>query len=272
MIRLISGFLFVGFFMFSACNNATNKQEALQQSVTKNTEHSDAVNTKVSKDESANNDSNYFKASGAEPFWGLEINEKLIVFKTPTDSINMPHAEPILAQDSNVKRYNIETESTEMTIQISQTDCVNDMSGKVSSYSVTIDYNKKAEAESQKLKGCGYYVTDYRLQDIWILETLKGKIITKADFKQEFPTIDIKTSENTFSGFAGCNKMNGKLFFEKGLLRFTNIVTTEMLCEPNNKESEFLKALQSSTTYAIENNRLTLSNPSGITIVFKKTD
>jgi heat shock protein HslJ len=45
-----------------------------------------------------------------------------------------------------------------------------------------------------------------------------------------------------------------------------------MACQQGNKEAEFLKTLQSSTTYSIENNRLTLSNPSGKLIVFKKVD
>jgi len=60
-------------------------------------------------------------------------------------------------------------------------------------------------------------------------------------------------------------------FFEKGLLRFTNIITTKMMCQ-NNKEDEFLKALKSATSYKIENNRLWLSNPDKLLVVFKKVD
>jgi heat shock protein HslJ len=45
-----------------------------------------------------------------------------------------------------------------------------------------------------------------------------------------------------------------------------------MACPQGNKEGEFLKALQSTTTYSIGNNQLTLSNPSGKLAVFKKVD
>lgn len=45
-----------------------------------------------------------------------------------------------------------------------------------------------------------------------------------------------------------------------------------MACTENNKEDEFIKALQSNTSYSIENNRLTLSNRSGKLLVFKKVD
>ena len=214
----------------------------------------------------------YFVASGTEPFWSLSISEDLITYTTPSDSIVFPHTDPILAQDSNVKRYDVETASSKLTFQIVQAECTNAMSGKVSPYKVSVDLKKGTASEVKELEGCGDYKTDYRLHDIWVLETLNGKTSTKVDFSKELPMMEIKAAENTFSGFAGCNRMNGILFYEKGVLRFTNVATTRMLCASNNKETEFLKALQSSTTYTIENNRLTLSNPSGILIVFKKID
>jgi heat shock protein HslJ len=45
-----------------------------------------------------------------------------------------------------------------------------------------------------------------------------------------------------------------------------------MTCGPKNKEDQFLKALQSSTTYEIKDNRLYLSNPDGVKVIFKKID
>ncbi|MDC7999845.1 META domain-containing protein [Aequorivita todarodis] len=238
----------------------------------KKVEKSSADNLEMANGKPVNTKSSYFIASGTEPFWSLEFNAEFIVYKTPTDSLKFPHTNPIIAQDGNVKRYDLESEFGKMIIQISQTACTNAMSGKVSPYSVTIEFKKETDTDFQKFEGCGHYITDYRLHDTWVLETLNGKTISKDDFAKEFPTMEINTAENKFMGFAGCNRMNGTLFFEKGLLRFTEIATTKMMCEPSNKEAEFLKALQSSTTYSIENNRLTLSNPLGILTVFKKID
>jgi heat shock protein HslJ len=56
------------------------------------------------------------------------------------------------------------------------------------------------------------------------------------------------------------------------LLRFANTITTRMACGENNKEYEFIKALESTTSYKVENMRLTLMNPSGVELVFKKVD
>ncbi len=214
----------------------------------------------------------YFKSSGTEPFWGLTISDNKIIFKTISDSLVAPSVEPILAMDANVKLYRIKTETAQLNIQISQQNCVNAMSGVTFPYAVSVEYKKNKTTEFEKLNGCGQYITDYRLHDIWILEELNGRKISKEDFSKEFPLLEIYASTNTFLGFAGCNRMNGSLFFEKGKLRFINLATTKMMCEPANKEAEFITALQNTNIYQIGNNRLILSNSSGVKIIFKKID
>ena len=228
---------------------------------------------RVNNIEKAGNDKkNYFKSNGVEPFWGLTISNERIVLKTIGDSVVSPYVEPILAMDANVKLYRIKTEIAQLNIQISQQSCQNEMSGISFPYTVAVEYKKNTAPEFEKLKGCGQYITDYRLHDIWILEELGGVKINKKDFSKEFPLLEIYSKDNKFLGFAGCNRINGILFFENEKLQFTNIVITKMMCEPANKEIEFLKALQSVNTYLIENNKLILSNQSGIKIKFKKID
>jgi len=146
------------------------------------------------------------------------------------------------------------------------------MSGEASPYAVSVEYKRDETSELEKLQGCGQYITDYRLHDIWVLEVLNGRKISKVDFSKEFPKMEIYAKDNKFIGFSGCNQMNGSLFFEKGKLRFTNIASTKMMCEPANKEAEFITALQSSNKYLIENNRLILSNSSEVKLIFKKID
>ncbi len=214
----------------------------------------------------------YFKASGTEPFWSILISEDKIVYKTPEDSIIMPYSEPILAMDSNVKLYKIKTESAQFNIQISQQECENEMSGEISPYKVAVEFRKNLTSEMENIKGCGQYITDYRLHDIWVLEELNGKKISSEDFGKEFPMLEIYASTNKFSGFSGCNRMNGSLFFEKGKLRFINIVSTKMMCDNLYKETEFITTLQNITSYTIGENRLILSNPSGKKLIFKKID
>ncbi|MGQ7947659.1 META domain-containing protein [Flavobacterium sp. WC2509] len=215
----------------------------------------------------------YFRGNGNEPDWNLKISEKSIDFTSLIpgfETLSGNHVEPIRAMDANVKMYRVPTVAGMMIIQIMQQECTNTMSGDKSSYSVRIEIVK--DNKSTFLSGCGNYITDPRLHDIWVLEKINGENVSVANFTKELPNLEINSTTNTFMGFAGCNRIGGSVFFERGLLRFINITSTEMACGANNKENEFLKTLQSTTTYKVENLRLTLINQSGNELVFKKVD
>jgi heat shock protein HslJ len=215
----------------------------------------------------------YFRGNGNEPDWNLKISESKIEFtslKPGYEVLNGAHVEPIRATDANVKMYKVSTDAGLMTIQIMQQKCINTMSGVESMYSVRIDFEKNGD--TIQFNGCGNYVTDYRLHDIWVLEKLNGENVSLTDFAKELPNLEINHQDNKFLGYAGCNRMNGEIFFERGLLRFTKLSSTRMACIENNKESLFLKTLQSTTTYKVENMRLILTNSSGVVLVFKKVD
>lgn len=253
--------------MLASCNSGKN-ENGTEFSVDEPKEIEKTVVTDNQNEEKA-----YFIGTGTEPFWDIKLTNSTFIFKTiDGDSISLPSVEPIRAADSNIKLYRTKTDLYEFNITISQSECTNAMSGEKSPYKVSIEYKKNEDLTFTKINGCGHYVTDYRLHDIWVLEELNGKKVGIADFSKELPQMEVNAKENTFSGHAGCNRMNGQLFFEKGLLRFANVVTTRMMCGPGNKEGEFVKALSSSIHYKIENNRLTLSNPDKTTVVFKKVD
>ncbi|MGV9004786.1 META domain-containing protein [Flavobacterium sp.] len=212
----------------------------------------------------------YFEASGTEPFWGLTISEKEIRLNTMEDTLIAPHQLPIKAMDSNVKMYKIQSAAIEMTIQIAQLECTNEMSGQKSPYTLNIEYKRKSALETKKINGCGTYITDFNLHGSWELETLSGKKVDKTLFLDKVPQIEINTETNSFSGFAGCNSISGELFYEKDTVRFLKTIATMMYCGNDNKEREFLKALNSATTYLIDNNRLVLSNASNELLSFRK--
>lgn len=216
----------------------------------------------------------YFHAIGTEPFWRLEIAEEGIRFMgiEETDKFDTPHTEPIRAMDANVTLYKLLTESGEMNITISQVNCSDNMTDKLYDYNVNIELKRGAQAKSTNYSGCGDYIADYRLYDIWLLEELESKIVVNENFSGEIPILEINASEKKFMGNGGCNRISGTLFQERELLRFTNMISTKMGCDSENLESIYLKVLQSCTGYKIQNNRLYLSNPDGIKLIFKKID
>lgn len=215
----------------------------------------------------------YFKAVGTEPFWGIEISKDSIKFTVPEKNQNFAVAfvKPNRAMDANILNYRVKMDSISLEFTVTQGDCSDGMSDKVHKYSVK-GILKRADAKEQILTGCGNYIIDYRLHDIWALEEVEGKKIDPEDFKKGVPNLEIFTEEARFSGLAGCNSIGGKLFFENDLLRFTDIVTTEMMCDNFKTEKTLVKALESTTRYELKDNKLYLFNPEGTKAIFRKVD
>lgn len=217
----------------------------------------------------------YFRAAGNEPFWSLKMSEtgfQFSYFTSKIQTFNASPTNPIVNQDTNTKIYRLETQSGLMNVIITQSDCKDSMTGVLSPYTVEVELKLGEAPIFTTYRGCGEYITDDRLHATWALESMNGKLVTKEDFSLGFPRIEINTKSNHFYGFAGCNAMSGSVFFEKELLKFNKIATTRKMCQIQNREIEFIKILQSTTSYEISNNRLIVRNSNSDELLFKKVD
>lgn len=211
----------------------------------------------------------YFEAFGINTNWELAISEDMIIFYESANgkhSMAAAHTEPARAADANVKLYSCETPEGQMRIKIIQQKC-SDMD-----YEVVVSVRKGADKDFIDFKGCGNYLADYHLHGVWVLEELEGKELIPDYFSGEMPMIEIHAKNKNFSGFGGCNRIRGKVFQERELLRFTDISLSEMSCGTKNKEDLFLNSLQASTGYEIKKGKLYLSNPDKIKMILKKYD
>jgi heat shock protein HslJ len=92
----------------------------------------------------------------------------------------------------------------------------------------------------------------------WILVQLNNKDVPRKD-KENY--INLNSKSGTFNAFAGCNGINGSYVMEKSTkLIFSKIESTRMACKDGSLENEFLKALESSQTYTINDDELLLFN------------
>lgn len=100
-------------------------------------------------------------------------------------------------------------------------------------------------------------VTDYRLNDIWVLESINEVPADEKNYMKGLPRLEINIKEMRFSGNGGCNSINGKIESKGDKVKFGPVISTRMMC-PGNYESEFLTALNNAESFKIENNRLYL--------------
>jgi len=179
-----------------------------------------------------------FFAFGNEPSWSLDMDfEKSIHFKD-LDGIDFtaPAVKPDMAMDANVVRYRSVTDSGEIIVQIHKTECTDNMSGEKFDYTVAIDYKKSGEKDYRSFKGCGNYVPDYRLHNIWAITEVYG-INIRGIFKKKVPMIEINLTENRVSGNDGCNNFNGKVKTANGKIIFGPLASTMKACMDNQELS-----------------------------------
>ncbi len=112
---------------------------------------------------------------------------------------------------------------------------------------------------------------DYRLNDLWVLESINESPADEKNYMKGMPRLEINIKEMRFSGSGGCNSISGKFESKGDKIKFGPVMSTRMMC-PGNYESEFLTALNNSESFKIENNRLYFIQDNKTILVFKKTD
>ena len=217
-----------------------------------------------------------FVATGSEPFWSLELTTQgQMHFRTVSgpDSLTMPLPAPNQAADAPVLRYRALTAAGELTVTIAQRPCPNNMSGEVLPYTVTVQARTAAQPAAREFAGCGRYLGDYRLHDIWALESIDGQIVDAAQFTtNDKPYLELNLTREEALGFAGCNGFGGSLTPERAGLRFGTLRGTMLACPALPFEQKYLGALSGNAfTYRLEHRRLTLENRVN-KLVFKKVD
>ncbi len=92
----------------------------------------------------------------------------------------------------------------------------------------------------------------------WVLETLYGE---KVNYGAEQKAAFMELKENKVTGYGGCNRFFGGYEMDGTLLDFGMLGSTKMAC-PNSSEleSEFLKALDETKSFALEDGQLSLKD------------
>ncbi len=210
-----------------------------------------------------------FKARGNEPFWSLEIDfGNNMVFKPMEgESVSVPVPDPIQTPNTNVLRYQAESEKGSLQVTIFRKKCQDSMSGEEFGHEVNVWVKTGDEEAFREYAGCGDYQGNYRLNNLWILETINGKPLVE---RGKSPNIDFDLHENRFYGFGGCNQINGNITLDGENLTFGKIISTQMACPNLDKEQIFLDQLNDKQySFTLEGEMLRLSNQQD-TLIFKK--
>lgn len=217
-----------------------------------------------------------FTARGNEPFWSVDIDfDKGVTFISMTDipELAAPVTEVIEELNGDVVRYHGVTQTGEIIVTISKEACFDNMSGEKFSHTVIVRAKKSPDDDLSEFTGCGKYLMDISLNDIWVMQEMTGIVLKKEDLNKGLPLFEFHLRDNFFSGHAGCNQMTGAIKVEGNKIKFGPIASTKMACPDMIVEQAVGNALSGKTvTYSIENLKLTLIAENGVKMIFKKVD
>jgi len=212
-----------------------------------------------------------FYAVAMDNGWELNLDfEKDFTFKRADGfKFSTPAVEGIKAQDANVVRYRAVVESGEMIIELYKQECINSSTGKKMPYKVSVEIKRGIDNDYTRFDGCGRFVFDERIHDIWVLQQLNNKTVTGSDL----PYIEFNTTDGKAMGKTGCNNFSGNVDFKGNKLTLGPLAATRKFCADAKYEADFLKAMSPGEwTYEIDNGKLVLTSSGKEAIIFKKVD
>lgn len=216
-----------------------------------------------------------FSAFGTEPFWNAKINEeKEISFSSLADGTSFTTGIPEYTVISkNEFAYAATSDKYSIKIFITKSECSDGMSDNTYPYAVKVNLTEKSSDRQTELKGCGYFTYDYRLDDIWVLDKLKGSEFSKKDYTTR-PYMELKIKDSRIGGNAGCNTFLGKIEIKGHKILFSkNMNITKMACDEMKLEWDFINTFSGKTLkYAVDGGKLYFYEDGNTVMQFYRTD
>lgn len=202
-----------------------------------------------------------FFARGNEPNWTLEIDFEKSMSFAMFEGFNIiaPPVEGIKAQDSDVTLYTAKTDSGELVITVIKDRCQDNMSGEEFSYKVRVEAKTSKDSSYHTFEGCGRFLYDMRLYDIYVMEEMTGFNLKKEKLMKGVPQFEFNLTDMRFLGHAGCNSISGNIDVVGNKITFGSLMGTLMACPNMKVEKAIIGALnQNTVTYSIDKMKLTI--------------
>jgi len=216
-----------------------------------------------------------FYARGNEPFWALDLDyqNKFIFNGLGLDSMVFNPVQPEKAMDANAMRFYTEIDGGHILININESECTDNMSGEAYNFNVNIEIERNGSEESYH--GCGNFIPDYRLHDIWVLtEIYDDSLELMRKLSRPIGQLEFKVDERLTMGKFICNSFTGGFWLQGNEVRFKTLASTQMLCKPNPEINEhaIYTAMGKVNRFDIKNGYLYFYNRTKLLMVYKKVD
>ncbi len=198
-------------------------------------------------------------------YWTLELDfDNLISFRS-ADGISLDVLPNFEKREfsSGSEKYIIQTNLGAMMIDIYNSSCA----GKDEKFGKKVDVT----VNNKIYTGCGKYLFDHRINDIWVLEYINNETQHADDFQRGLPILEFNLQENNMTGSDGCNNISSTIEMKGNRIKFSPFMSTKMACN-NNKAGKIFNELLSNklVDYYLQNNKLILYLEDDSKLYFKR--
>lgn len=207
----------------------------------------------------------FFRAFNSQASWELQISKTGKLSFLSSDS-----AKPLSSVISNQKQMMLFPDTMRMilptsprlNILLSKKNCL--LAGQPADYTVAITEDETGNTYT----GCGFFLSDHRLNDIWVLESVNNKPYRKRKGTKNTITMQIHSASGRIYGSSYCNSYHADIDIRHSSMIIGPVVSTKIHCSDTATEQYFFKLLSGKQyTYSIKREKLYLRTGK-TTIVF----
>ena len=214
-----------------------------------------------------------FYARGHEPSWSLDMDfDRQYHFKSINgEEMYVPNVPGEKAMDANMTRFYAHVEKGKLIVTLSKEPCQDSMADKVFDYSVNVQFKYGIDDEFKEFNGCGSFLPDLRLHDIWVLESINGEALNLDDNQR--PRFEFYPQKNEILGHTDCNNFKTK-FYITGYqeIQIEPVRMTKMSCDVTYESLLVKHAFGKRLKYSRDGLKLNLKAYDGTQFQFKKVD
>lgn len=204
-----------------------------------------------------------FYAEGKTPVaWSVSLDfDKGFIFKTAAQ--NLIAAPVKSSRDAMIKAdtYSSKTDAGMMNVIAYDETCAGNTK-------TTISRKVEVRIGDKLYSGCGKYLFDFLLNDIWELELIDSKELASSDYKKQSPRLEFDLEKNKMIGYDGCNNINADISIQGNHITFSTFSGTGSNCSTQKLFSDFLS--NRTVDYYIKDDKLVLYLINDSKLTFKK--
>ena len=213
-----------------------------------------------------------FQSIGNEPFWNVRLyeDETFHFIRLGADTIRGLFSPGIKPADLNSLTFPLAFEEGNMTLVAHNDSCTDTMSGEKFSHKVSLTY-RDSEGAVNQYEGCGLFLNDPALNDIYVLQSWEGSENPDTNFPKGKPRLAFNLATNTLVGFDGDCEITGKFEPMGDRIFFKEFDYVDAACRPETR-SRFFDHLNGQEHWLnLEEGRLDLTSSDQV-LQFRKGD